>query len=203
MRLKSFSKYFLRGMFTLLPFGLTLLVLFSFLAWTEELSKSVFSVVASEIYFPGLGLIIGICLVCALGFLTTLPFAAKIIDAIELPFKNMPIIKSVYTALKSLSDFFSPDSQHSDQQVVVVKLPGSEIEMMGFVTRRNLNDLPNEFTKIDRVAVFLPMSYMVGGLTIFVPRSHIKKTNIKVEEAMRSALTAWMPSSEEDLADLF
>ncbi len=195
--MKNFSKYFLRGLFTLLPFGLTVFILYSFLAWTEEFSRAAFSVISSDFYFPGLGLFIGVALICVLGFLTTLSFASRVIDALELPFKKVPILKSIYNAIKNLSDFFSSGGESSDQQVVVVKVPGHDVEVVGFVTRKNLNDLPNEFTKEDRVAVFIPFSYLVGGLTVFIPRSHIKKTNLKVEVAMRSALTAWMPGRSE------
>lgn len=194
--MKDFSRVFLRGVFTLLPFGLTALILFSFLAWTEEIARKLFSVVASEIYFPGLGLFIGIGLIYGLGVLTTVPFMTKVIQLFELPFTNVPILKSIYSAVKSLSDYFSPEGTGTEQQVVVVKFPGFDAEMIGFVTRTHLRDMPSEFTKEDRVAVFLPLSYQVGGLTIFVPRSYVKKTGMKVEVAMRSALTAWMPGRE-------
>jgi uncharacterized membrane protein len=193
--MKIFSKLFIRGAVTLLPFGLTFFVLISFLMWTETFSRSVFSIIQLDsLYFPGLGLAIGIALICFLGFLTTLPFMSKVLQAIELPFKNVPILKSIYSAVKSLSDYFSPGSEQSEQQVVVVvNFPGFAAQFIGLVTRKSLSDMPNEFDKQDRVAVFLPLSYQVGGLTVFIPRSYIKYTNMKVEEAMRSALTAWMP----------
>ncbi|OFZ18131.1 MAG: hypothetical protein A2Z20_06200 [Bdellovibrionales bacterium RBG_16_40_8] len=196
--MKYFSKIFVRGAFTLLPFGLTFIILFSFLAWMEDFSKQALSIIAREFYFPGLGLIIGIAFICLLGFLTTMPFMEKVIATFELPFKNVPILKSVYSAAKSMADFFSPDSKtNEEQQVVVVKFPGFEAELIGFVTRRNLNDMPDEFAKTDRVAVFLPLSYQMGGLTVFIPRAYIRKTNMKVEKAMRSVLTAWMPVRED------
>ncbi len=195
--LKTFSKLFLRGVFTLLPFSLTVIILVAFLGWIESNSQKFFDLFGFEFYFPGLGLLIGVALVCFLGFITTLKFTDKIIQALELPFKNVPILKSVYSAVKSLSDYFSPDSKNIDQHVVVVKFPGIDAELMGLVTRRHLNDMPNEFNKADRVAVFLPLSYQIGGLTIFIPREYIKKTDMKVEVAMRSALTAWMPTSQD------
>ena len=38
------------------------------------------------------------------------------------------------------------------------------------------------------IAVYLPMSYMVGGYTIFVPRDLVEPTSLSVEEGMRIAL---------------
>ena len=192
--MKMFPKYFFRGLVTLLPFGLTVFILVSFLLWVEESTRKVLTTISNDINIPGLGLVVGMVLICFLGFLTTLPLAEKVIDAMELPFKNMPIVKSIYSAIKSLSDYFSPESSNVNQQVVLVKLPWNDAEVMGLVTRKNLNDLPNEFAKDDRIAVFLPLSYQVGGLTVFLPRSQVRKVNMPVEVAMRSAITAWMPS---------
>jgi uncharacterized membrane protein len=196
--MKGFSRLFIRGAFTLLPFGLTAFIVLSFLMWTEDNSRRFFATFGLEgIYFPGLGLGIGVALICFLGFLTTLPFMTKVLQAVELPFKNVPILKSVYSAVKSLSDFFSPGGDHADQQVVVVTLPGTEIEIVGFVTRRHLTEMPPEFSKEDRIAVFLPLSYQVGGLTVFIPRSYVKTTSLRVEEAMRSSIVAWMPHRDK------
>ena len=65
--------------------------------------------------------------------------------------------------------------------------------MVGLLTRNSLSDLPKEFrSKDDRVAVYLPMSYMVGGYTFFVPRSWIKPIPMGVEEVMRNSLIAWL-----------
>jgi len=197
--MKKLSKYFIRGVFTLLPFGLTVLILLSFLSWTESLSKAAFSGVGSEFYFPGMGLIIGIAGICGLGFLTTLPFFERIMLAAELPFKNVPIIKSIYSAIKNLSDYFSPESHGANQQqVVVVRLPGTELEWIGLVTRQDLSDLPKEITKDDRVAVYFPLSYQVGGMTVFMPRSYIKKMDMRVEQAMQATLMAWLPTREKN-----
>jgi uncharacterized membrane protein len=143
-------------------------------------------------YIPGMGLVLAIVVIILLGFFVSRPIFNQFIDYVELPFKNVPILKSVYSALKSLSDYFSPDGENAAHQVVVVKMPNTEIEVVGFLTRKNLSDLPDSFTKGDRVAVYFPMSYQIGGFTAFVPRAWIKESAMPVEVAMRSALTAWM-----------
>ena len=67
--------------------------------------------------------------------------------------------------------------------------------MVGLVTRQNLMGLPQGLAREDQVAVYLPMGYMIGGYTVFVPRSWAEPINMSVEEAMRSSLIAWMASS--------
>ena len=40
----------------------------------------------------------------------------------------------------------------------------------------------------DSVAVYLPMSYMIGGYTLVVPRELLVSTSLSVEAGMRIAL---------------
>ena len=47
----------------------------------------------------------------------------------------------------------------------------------------------------DMVAVYLPMSYMVGGYTIFLPRELVETTALTVEEGMRIALMGGVRSN--------
>jgi uncharacterized membrane protein len=82
--------------------------------------------------------------------------------------------------------------------VVALKAPGQELELVGLVTRQQLDDLPAGFTPGDRVAVYLPMGYMIGGYTVFVPRTWVRPIDMPVEEAMRASLFAWMGNNTED-----
>ncbi|TSE30797.1 hypothetical protein Tchar_02391 [Tepidimonas charontis] len=74
----------------------------------------------------------------------------------------------------------------------MLRPPGGEWEAVGLVTRPTVADLPAGFLRGDRVAVYLPMGYMIGGYTVFVPRDWVTPIDLSVEEAMRSSLIAWM-----------
>jgi uncharacterized membrane protein len=39
------------------------------------------------------------------------------------------------------------------------------------------------------IAVYLPMSYQIGGYTLYVSRSKVHETDLTVEQAMRIVLT--------------
>jgi uncharacterized membrane protein len=56
--------------------------------------------------------------------------------------------------------------------------------------------LPDGFIQGDRVAVYLPMGYMIGGYTVFVPRDWLMPIDMSAEEVMRSSLFAWMLKSD-------
>ena len=46
-----------------------------------------------------------------------------------------------------------------------------------------------------RSRVYLPMSYMVGGYTVFLPRKLVEPTSLTVEEGMRIALMGGVQSA--------
>lgn len=191
--MKPLWQYFLRGLMALLPLGLTVYLLYALVVWSEALAMRLIRPFVGDFYLPGLGLLLGTGAVVLTGFLLSTRLTARLLSWVELPFTNIPVVKSIYSSLKSFADYFSPQHQDGDgQQVVILRLPGQELEVVGLITRNHLRGLPPGFLPGDRVAVYLPMGYMIGGYTLFVPRDWLTPIDMSVEEAMRSSLIAWM-----------
>lgn len=196
--MKRLYQYFFRGLITFLPLALTVYVLFLFVSWTENTAMAMVRPLIGDFYLPGLGIALGAGLILALGFLVSLPITSRLLSWVELPFTNLPVVKSIYSSLKNFADYFAPHDQ-DEQQVVLLQMPGQELGIVGLVTRQSLRGLPSGLNELDaRVAVYLPMGYMIGGYTVFVPRSWTSPIDMTVEEAMRSALIAFMASSKAD-----
>jgi len=161
---KQLYQYFIRGLITALPLGLTVYFFYVFLNWSETLAMLLIRPFIGGFYVPGMGLLLGIIGIFMLGFLVSQPTARKLLSWVELPFTNLPVVKSIYSSLKEFADYFSPQrSQSAQQTVVILRMPGSDIEVVGLVTRQQVDDLPAGFLQGDRVAVYLPMGYMIGG----------------------------------------
>ncbi len=198
---KNLSQYFFRGLITALPLGLTVYLLYVFLSWSESVAMQLIRPFIGRLYVPGMGLLLGITGIILLGMLMSQRGMGKLLSLVELPFTNLPVVKSIYSSLKSFADYFSPQRNQTTQQTVVaLRLPGQPLELVGLVTRQSVGDLPAGFLQGDRVAVYLPMGYMIGGYTVFVPRDWVQPIDMSVEEAMRSALFAWMSSAAQATA---
>ncbi len=74
--------------------------------------------------------------------------------------------------------------------VVLIKIPHTNMETLGFVTRDDLSDLPDGFPKEDHVVVYVQWSYQMGGYCFVVPRKAVQPVNMTVQQGMRWALTA-------------
>jgi uncharacterized membrane protein len=196
---KQIYQYFFRGLITALPLGLTVYLLYIFLSWSEMLAMQLIRPFIGGFYVPGMGLLLGITGIFLLGVLVSQRALRKLLLLVELPFTNLPVVKSIYSSLKSFADYFSPQRAETAQQtVVILRIPGQALELVGLVTRQRVDDLPGGFLQGDRVAVYLPMGYMIGGYTVFVPRDWTQPIDLSVEEAMRSSLFAWMSAAGKD-----
>lgn len=196
--MKRIYQYFFRGLIAALPLGLTVYLLYIFLSWMETLAMLLIRPFFGEFYVPGMGLILGITGIFLVGVLVSQRNVGKLLSLLEFPFTNLPVVKSIYSSLKSFADYFAPHpAQAAQQMVVILRMPGQALEVVGLVTRQHVDNLPTGFLQGDRVAVYLPMGYMIGGYTVFVPREWVQPIDMTVEAAMRASLFAWMNSASK------
>lgn len=195
--MKQLYQYFFRGLLTALPIGLTVYLIYVFWAWSEQFSEAWIRPLVGEAYIPGMGLLIGLVTIVVLGYLISHRLILRLLSMVEFPFMNIPVVKSIYLSLKNFADYFNPTEEDAAQQAVIVKSPNHALEMVGLITQQSVRSLAQGFGNEERVAVFLPMGYNVGGYTVFVPRDWIIPIDMSAEEVMRNSLFAWMSSHQE------
>ncbi len=185
---KSISTNLLTGFITLLPIVLTLYFLY-WLAVTSELvmGAALRWVLPEALYFPGLGILAGLVLLFVVGLLMKAVLIRQLFNFSEKILFQLPFIKTIYRAMRDLFDFFSPKKEGFGR-VVIVNFNGMEI--IGFVTQEDSSRMPDAFTNQDSLLVYIPMSYMIGGFTLLIPREDLSPCNMSMDEAMRFALTA-------------
>ncbi|MCP4768037.1 MAG: DUF502 domain-containing protein [Gammaproteobacteria bacterium] len=185
---KSIGTTLLTGFITVLPIVLTLYLLYWLAVSSEQvMGRALQWALPKVVYFPGLGTIAGLVLVFLVGLLMKAVLVRQLFSFGESVVYRLPIIKSVYRAIRDLFDFFSPKKEQFGR-VVTVSVNG--MEMIGFVTQEDPQRLPESLRNPDSVLVYLPMSYMIGGFTLLIPKKDIKPCQMNMEEAMRFVLTA-------------
>ena len=193
---KSISTTLITGLITLLPIILTAYFLYWLAISSEEvLGKALRWALPEVVYFPGLGTIAGLIVLFFVGLLMKAVLVRQVFSLGESILYRLPIIKTVYRAIRDLFDFFSPNKEGFGR-VVIVNFNGMEV--IGFVTQEDPEKLPEAFRDRDSLLVYLPMSYMVGGYTLLVPRKDVKPCKMSMDEAMRFALTAGITGKETD-----
>lgn len=186
--LKMIGTILLTGFITLLPVMLTVYLMYWLAVSLEQVMGSMLHwVIPDVLYFPGLGMIVGLLVMFVVGLLMKAYLVRRIFDLGEKLLYRLPLVKSIYRALRDLSDFMSPKKEGLGQVVAVTI---NDVQLIGFMTQQNQERLPEPFRNDDCVLVYVPLSYMVGGHSLFVPRDSVRPVNMSMDEAMRFVLTA-------------
>jgi len=185
---KSIGTTLITGFITVLPIVLTLYLLYWLAVTSEQVMGGALQwALPKVVYFPGLGTIAGLILVFLVGLLMKAVLIRQLFSFSESILYRLPVIKSIYRAIRDLFDFFSPKKEQFGRVVIVTV---NNMEMVGFITQEDSARLPQSLRNPDSVLVYLPMSYMIGGFTLLIPKKDIKPCQMNMDEAMRFVLTA-------------
>ncbi|HVN42036.1 MAG TPA: DUF502 domain-containing protein [Steroidobacteraceae bacterium] len=178
----------LKGLVAILPVSLTLYVIYSVAKAAETLVSGVLRIfIPDRYYWPGLGLLTGVVVLYFLGLAVNAYLVHRALRLSDALFARIPVVKTIYLAIRDLMRFFPSSGRGSDLQRVVL-VPYGAGKVLGFVTAESDEMLRRSTSPGETIAVYMPMSYMMGGYTVFVPRELLEQTALSVEEGMRIAL---------------
>ena len=194
--MKTIGRIFLTGLLTVLP----VLATVYFTLWLVTAAERFFGkqlewLLPEEVYRTGMGLALAIVAIFLVGLLMHALLFRRLFALAERVLLEIPLVRSVYAALRDLFGLFAEHQEARALQVVSVELPGTGMRLLGFVTRQDFGDLPKGVGKAGEIAVYLPMSYQIGGYTVFLPQERVTPVDMSREEAMKFVLTAGLKSS--------
>jgi len=190
---RTIGRIFITGLLTVLPIVITVYFTLWVLGVLEKFfGKQVMWLIPDEWYRTGMGIAMAVVVVFLVGLLMSDLLFRRAFRWAERALLTVPLVRSVYAALRDLLGLFQ---QHKEPalQVVAVDLGGARL--LGFVTRSEFADLPAGIAREGDVAVYLPMSYQIGGYTVMVPKSAITPVQMSREDAMKWILTAGLKTA--------
>ncbi|ART79699.1 DUF502 domain-containing protein [Oceanisphaera avium] len=170
-------RYFFQGLLTLLPFVLTVYLVY--LIFTV-LNETLFSAIGSllRLAIPALsagwladlaGGIITLTVIILTGMFASFYFGQFFLTLFGKVLNRIPLVKLIYNSLSDLFNALIGDNKRFNQPVAVSLLQG-DVQVMGFITREDMS----EFGLENKVAVYLPQSYNFAGNLIMVERDKIQ-----------------------------
>jgi uncharacterized membrane protein len=194
------GRTFVTGLLTLIPAVATIY----FMVWLIGAVDRIFGkplrwLLPHETYVAGTGIVLAVAIVFGVGVLMHGVLFRRLFRKAEQAMLAMPLVRSIYGALKDLLGLFG---QHKDSalQVVAVTFPGTSWKLLGFVTRQEFTDIAEGVGTPAEVAVYFPMSYQVGGYTVIVPRESVRPVAMSREDAMKFILTAGLKTATRGAA---
>ncbi len=201
--MKQLGKIMVQGLLTMLPAVLTLYILY-WLVWSAEtfLGRGIQILLPKGWYIPGMGLLTGVVAVFLFGLSLNAFLMRRLLDIADEAMNHIPLVKTLYGSLKDFIGFFAHQKEKQFNQVVTVEMEigGLPMRLMGFVTRSDFSNVPDEIGGDNELAVYLPLSYQIGGYTLIVPRDKVKPVDMSTNRAMGFVVTGGMISEKNNQA---
>jgi uncharacterized membrane protein len=191
--LKKLRSLFFKGLITVLPITLSVYLIYILGTKAENLMAGfVKGALGPGVYVPGLGIILTVVVMILVGVLVSNIITGSIIRWLSKTIEHIPFIKAIYNPLRDLMQLFVGSSQSEMKKVVMVDVPQMGGSVIGLVTRDHFGDIGLQKELGNKVAVYVPFSYMLGGLTVLVDRDKMVEVDIPVDKALKLGVTAWI-----------
>jgi len=193
--MKQLMSWLGKGMLAVVPALVTLYALIWLFTTLEGLlGTPLRAMLGEKLYVPGTGLFLAVGLLIGIGVLIDLYVGRWVVDKMEAMIDRVPVVKSIYGAVRDLLQFAIPGKDEAARRVVAWECkPG--VWMVGFVTGPAFVTVGED--EQERVSVYFPMSYQIGGYTFLLPESEVTTLDMTVEDAMKGVLTAGVMGRED------
>lgn len=175
--MKRFLRYFLQGLLFVIPVAFTIYIILGSVRWIDSIVPELIDIEM----FPGLGFIIVIGVVTAVGYLGSTLIAKPAFTVFENFLYKLPIINLIYSSVKDVMGAFVGDKRKFNQPVLVKVNKDFDTYRLGFITQSDLKILDIQ----DKVAVYFPHSYNISGNLFIMPRENVTILNAPSSEVMK------------------
>lgn len=185
---------FLKGLAAVLPVAMTIYLVF----WLGKTAESILGgplrvLLPRDHYWPGLGLMVAFLFILLVGVLVDAYIVRRLFRFGESLLARIPIVKTIFGAFKDVMRFLPAAGKARDLRRVVIWRMGSA-RLVGFVTEEQVSERLLGAEAEEVVAVYFPMSYQIGGYTLYLHKTELVETDLSVEEAMRLVLIGGVSS---------
>jgi uncharacterized membrane protein len=158
--MKRLVGYFLNGLIFTAPAALTIYVVWGIFTTVDGWLR---------IPIPGVGFLITLGLITAVGFLASNFLARRVLEWIDDVIEALPGVRLLYSGIKDVTGAFVGEKKRFSQPVVVTLDPVAGSRAIGFLTQDSLTELG----MADHVTVYLPFSYSFAGQLLVFPRDRV------------------------------
>lgn len=201
--LRRLLQFFFQGLIVLAPIGITIWVVLGLFNFVDDILPNLIHSVAPGALtkdasgnlnkIPGLGFIVVIILVLAVGWLSSLFVGVRLVSILDSILEKTPGIKFIYSSVKDFLEAFAGNKRKFDKPVLV-NVDATDVWRVGFITQLSTDD----FGMPGHVTVYVPHSYAISGITYIVPTDRIKPlNNISAADAMKYTISGGVTDVHE------
>jgi uncharacterized membrane protein len=183
------KKYLITGLLVLVPLVITVWVLKSLIGIMDQSLLLLPEEWHPHTLFgrdiPGFGVIVTFVIVITTGVIATNFFGMQLILLWEKLLNRLPVVKSIYSSVKQVSDTLFSDSGNAFRKAVLVQFPREGAWTIAFLTGTPGGDVANHLHG-DYVSIFVPTTpNPTGGYFLMMPKADVIELDMSVDEALK------------------
>ena len=186
-------RYLVAGLLVWLPLGATFYVIQLLVSWMDKSLLLLPERFRPEnllgFHLPGLGVALSLIILLLTGLVAANLFGRKLVGLWEGLLSRIPLVRSVYSAVKQLVETMFADNGRSFRKVVLVEFPRRELWTLAFLTSEEQGEL-QQATGRDVISVYVPTTpNPTGGYFVLVPRGDVREIDLSVDEGLKLLLS--------------
>ena len=196
---------FLTGLVVVAPVALTIYLTWWFITFVDNQIVPLVPAVYNpktyiDIEIPGFGVLVFLIFTTVVGYFAKKVFGRQLIRFGEHIVDRLPLVRSIYTAMKQIFETALTQSGSSFRQACLIEYPRKGMWSIAFIATDTKGEIVQQ-TGQDMVSVFLPTTpNPTSGFLLFVPREDVVPLEMTIEEAAKLIISAGLvspPTKEE------
>lgn len=189
MRGQLIKRYFITGLLIWVPLVITGWVLSTIVSALDQslrlLPESIHPQNLFGFAIPGAGAVLTLLIILITGLLAANFIGQKLVGWWDKLLARIPVVNSVYKAVKQVSDtLFSPNG-NAFRKAVLVRYPHQESWTIAFLTGQPGGDIVNHLD-VDFVSVYVPTTpNPTSGFFLMMPSRDVIELEMTVDEALK------------------
>lgn len=189
-----FRRYLLTGVAVIAPVGVTVFVLYWIFNRLDAILGRIFSAIGLRI--PGLGFLVLILLVVAVGWVAQHTVGRQLINMSRNWLTRFPLTRSIYGAASQIIEQLVGEQKRFFKSCVLIEFPRDGCYAVGFLTGPAAVEI-SELADEESVAVFLPTTpNPTSGYLLFLPRTKVMPLKMTVEEGFKLIISGGVVTPE-------
>ena len=184
----SVRRWLLAGLLVLVPLAITLAVL-NWIVGTLDQTLLILPAAWHPdkllgFHIPGFGVLLTLLIVLLMGAIASNFLGRKIGHWGNLLLHRIPIVRSIYSSVKQVSDTLFAENGNAFRQALLVQWPREGVWTIGFLTGLPGGDVVNHLPA-DYVSVYVPTTpNPTGGYFVMLKRAECVELKMSVDEAL-------------------
>ncbi|MGF1657980.1 MAG: DUF502 domain-containing protein [Rubrimonas sp.] len=189
---------FLTGLVVIAPLYLTFWIISSFVNLIDaKAAKLIPAAWNPQAYvdIPGIGLVVFVVIAALIGALAKNLIAAQAIRWGEQMLDRLPVVRSIYNAIKQIAETVLVQSKSSFEKACLVEYPRRGLWVIAFIATRTRGEVHHRLGGADKLCLFMPTTpNPTTGFLFFAAREDVIELDMTVEEAAKLVISAGLVS---------